>query len=372
MADHSKPTLTSNYTAFVDEIKARLDDISKGFDPAKTSPTNVPVDTIRWVSSSRKWQRWSGTAWVDIASTFAIDISGSAAKLATARNIALTGGATGSASFDGSANTSINVTALNPSQLSSPVPLNKGGTGGTSATQARTNLGLGTAATSDVTQTTGQSTTNVMSQKAVTDELVLKADTSNLGTAAASNVVQATGQSTSDVMSQKAVSDELALKVDTDKNIVLGTPVTLSGQTVVDFTGIPATAKRVTLTFIDTKASNNPILLLGSETAFQEGHYIGSFSALQASSVATTNPPSTSILLFSGGTEATVAGKIVLERSHGNTWGYVSDFGYLNGPRVDKVVGRVGISSGTLSRLRLTTETAGQILVSGVVVISWE
>lgn len=150
MADHSKPTLTSNYTAFVDEIKGRLDDISKGFDPAKTSPTNMPVDTIRWVSSSNKWQRWNGSAWVDLASTYAISISGSAAKLATARSIALSGGATGSASFDGSANISINVTALNPSQLSSPVPLDKGGTGAASAAQARTNLGLGTAATRDV------------------------------------------------------------------------------------------------------------------------------------------------------------------------------------------------------------------------------
>lgn len=158
MADHSKPTLTSNYTAFVDEIKGRLEDISKGFDPAKTSPTNVPVDTIRWVSSSNKWQRWNGSAWVDLASTYAISISGSAAKLATARSIALAGGATGSASFDGSANITINVTALNPSQLSSPVPLDKGGTGAASAAQARTNLGLGTAATRDVTSGGGDVT----------------------------------------------------------------------------------------------------------------------------------------------------------------------------------------------------------------------
>lgn len=142
MADHSKPTLTSNYTAFVDEIKGRLEDISKGFDPAKTSPTNVPVDTIRWVSSSNKWQRWNGSAWVDLASTYAISISGSAAKLTTARSIALSGGATGSASFDGSANITISVDALNPSQLASPVPINKGGTGASTAEQARINLGV--------------------------------------------------------------------------------------------------------------------------------------------------------------------------------------------------------------------------------------
>lgn len=148
MADHSKPTLTSNYTAFVDEIKGRLEDVSKGFDPAKTSPTNIPVDTIRWASSSNKWQRWNGSAWVDLASTYAVNVA-TASRLQTGRTIALSGGATGSASFDGSANITISVDALNPSQLASPVPINKGGTGASTAEQARDNLGLGNAATQD-------------------------------------------------------------------------------------------------------------------------------------------------------------------------------------------------------------------------------
>lgn len=52
----------------------------------------------------------------------------------------------------------------------------------------------------DVVQTTGQSETDVMSQKAVTDEL--EGLRGNLPT-----VVQTTGESTTDVMSQKAVTD---------------------------------------------------------------------------------------------------------------------------------------------------------------------
>lgn len=48
--------------------------------------------------------------------------------------------------------------------------------GSANAAAARTSLGLGTAATSDVVQDTGQSTTKVMSQKAVTDALGLKVD----------------------------------------------------------------------------------------------------------------------------------------------------------------------------------------------------
>ena len=53
----------------------------------------------------------------------------------------------------------------------------------------------------NVVQTTGTSTTDVMSQKAVTDAL---AD------AGGPTVVQTTGTSTTDVMSQKAVTDALA------------------------------------------------------------------------------------------------------------------------------------------------------------------
>lgn len=72
------------------------------------------------------------------------DISGSATSLATPRTIALTGGATGTAtSFDGTKNIQIPVTSLNPNNLSSAVPVTKGGTGATNASSARTALEAG-------------------------------------------------------------------------------------------------------------------------------------------------------------------------------------------------------------------------------------
>ena len=51
----------------------------------------------------------------------------------------------------------------------------------------------------DITQSTGTSTTAVMSQKAVSDALSTKVDKSD--------IVQSTGTSTTAVMSQKAVTD---------------------------------------------------------------------------------------------------------------------------------------------------------------------
>ena len=60
------------------------------------------------------------------------DSAGKADKLANPRTIAISGGATAEGvTFDGSGNITINVTALNPAQLSAAVPVTKGGTGAT-------------------------------------------------------------------------------------------------------------------------------------------------------------------------------------------------------------------------------------------------
>lgn len=78
MADHLKPTLTSTYSNFVAELDGRLDDVTVGFDPAVTTPINVPTNTIRWNSASNKWQKYDSSAWNDLTTSYAISISGNA------------------------------------------------------------------------------------------------------------------------------------------------------------------------------------------------------------------------------------------------------------------------------------------------------
>lgn len=68
--------------------------------------------------------------------------AGTATKLQTSRTIAISGGATGKAtSFNGSANITIPVTAIDPTYLSSATPISKGGTNATTSSEALTNLG---------------------------------------------------------------------------------------------------------------------------------------------------------------------------------------------------------------------------------------
>lgn len=89
MADHSKPVLTSPYASFVTELDGRFDDLAVGLDPAVTTATNIPTNTIRFSSAAAKWQKFNGSSWVDLVATYAINISGNAA---TATNGVVTTG----------------------------------------------------------------------------------------------------------------------------------------------------------------------------------------------------------------------------------------------------------------------------------------
>lgn len=82
-ADWNKPQLTDTYTNFLGYLSARLNDVATGFSSA---PTNQPTNTIRWNSSTSKWEKYNGSAWVDLASLYAVNISGNAASATTAGN----------------------------------------------------------------------------------------------------------------------------------------------------------------------------------------------------------------------------------------------------------------------------------------------
>ena len=122
MANHNLPTQNSGYLNFVTELDARFDDLCFGLDPARTTIANLPTNSVGWSSSGSKWQRWTGTAWTDLATTYSISINGVAATataLANARTI-------NGVSFNGTANISVNT--------NSDVTFNNGGSGADSGT----------------------------------------------------------------------------------------------------------------------------------------------------------------------------------------------------------------------------------------------
>jgi len=158
MADHSKPTTTSLYSAFVTELDARCDDLALQLDPALTTATNLITGSIRWTSASNKWQKWNGTTWVDLSSGYAIPINGAsvaATTLSASSTVSGAGFSTYLASppaIGGTVAAAVTGTTVTAStQFSGP------GTG-LSGTAASLNIG-GTAAVSTAATTTDDTTT---------------------------------------------------------------------------------------------------------------------------------------------------------------------------------------------------------------------
>lgn len=89
MSDWTKPVVTSTYTNYTSELDGRLDDLALGLDPATSSPTGMPTNSIRYSSASSRWEIWNGATWGILSSLYAINISGNAA---TATNGVVTTG----------------------------------------------------------------------------------------------------------------------------------------------------------------------------------------------------------------------------------------------------------------------------------------
>ncbi|NDE59271.1 MAG: hypothetical protein EB010_07605, partial [Acidimicrobiia bacterium] len=109
MANWSNPLLTSTYTNFLTEVKDRDTDLALQFDG--TTSSNIPTNAIRWNSSVNRWQKWNGSAWGELTSTYALT------GLSTTGNASI-GGTLGSGAI--SSTGSVSGTALIPT--SSTVP----------------------------------------------------------------------------------------------------------------------------------------------------------------------------------------------------------------------------------------------------------
>ena len=152
--------------------------------------------------------------------------------------------------------------------------------------------------------------------------------------------------------------------------IILGTPVTLTTQTSVDFTAIPSYVKKISVTMngLSLSGTASPLIQLGSTTVQTTG-YSASSSNLAAASLATTNSTAGFIInsAFAGNT---LSGVLFLQRHTGNIW-VCSGSVTSGGTNLFTSAGSVTLS-GTLDRVRITTTNGTDQLDAGTVNISWE
>lgn len=64
MADFTKPALGDAYTAFASGIRTNFTDQARLFDGATL--TSTPTGAVRWNSSAKRFEKWSGSAWVEL------------------------------------------------------------------------------------------------------------------------------------------------------------------------------------------------------------------------------------------------------------------------------------------------------------------
>lgn len=150
--------------------------------------------------------------------------------------------------------------------------------------------------------------------------------------------------------------------------ITIGTTVATTTGTSFDFTGIPATAKRITITVsgVSTNGASNIIIQLGTDSAFEVTGYTCAASNL-SSGISTTN--STAGFTFIGGVSASTSlhGDMVisLHDPAANKW--------VERAIIGQTIANTGMSGGSkalsapLTRIRLTTTNGTDTFDSGTI-----
>ncbi len=155
-----------------------------------------------------------------------------------------------------------------------------------------------------------------------------------------------------------------------------GTAVTASG-TSVDFTGIPATAKRITVMFsgVSTNGSSNYQIQIGTSGGVQTTGYLVNATQITLAAAAST----TSTAGFRFGSSAYNVGtdtfggicQICLLDSSNGTW---AAFGCIGNSAAAQSYFTAGskVLSGTLDRVRITTAGGTDTFDAGTINIMWE
>lgn len=155
--------------------------------------------------------------------------------------------------------------------------------------------------------------------------------------------------------------------------IQLGTAVTLTTQTSVDFTGIPSWAKRITVMFngVSTNGTSPPILQFGDSGGIETTGYLGSAGVVGASTAASSLFTSGIGLINATAATVVMQGAVTLSLMTGTTW-VASGILTRSDSAGANLVGGSKATSAALDRIRLTTSSGTDQFDAGSVNISWE
>ena len=154
-----------------------------------------------------------------------------------------------------------------------------------------------------------------------------------------------------------------------------GTQQATTSGTAIDFTGIPAGVRRLTLLLnqVSTNGTTNLMIQLGTSAGLTTSGYGGMYGYFNASSSGFAGQGA-GVFLHNGQAAQSNTGRFVFENLDATTWvcsysGYLFDGGSGLWTAVSN--GIVGLP-GTLDRLRLTTQTGTPTFDAGGANIFWE
>ena len=174
---------------------------------------------------------------------------------------------------------------------------------------------------------------------------------------------------TLDASQNATIAGNLTLTGNASGVIKSGTAVASTSGTSIDFTGIPSTAKRITVMFngVSTNGTSNMQIQLGSGSPTTSG-YLG-----QVWQANTGNATFSSGFALATSTSATFTnyGAIVFNNVSGNTWVGFGNLGRVTSGDVISLGGAIALS-GALDRVRITTANGTDTFDAGSINILWE
>ena len=153
--------------------------------------------------------------------------------------------------------------------------------------------------------------------------------------------------------------------------ITSGTAVASTSGTSIDFTGIPDTAKRVTVmcSGISKSGTANFLFQLGDSGGVETTGYTGGTFAASSGAIIYAAPTNGFQTLGDAAGTVLVYGSIVFSNISGNTW-IASGLLYGNSYNV-QIAGEKTLSA-TLDRVRITTTNGTDTFDAGTINIMWE
>jgi len=155
--------------------------------------------------------------------------------------------------------------------------------------------------------------------------------------------------------------------------IATRTPVALSTQTSISFTGVGSTVKRISILFdqISLDSGADVLIQLGTSFGIDSSNYISLSSTIQASPIATTSLNGFQIYVNSG--SDLLSGEIIVQciDSNSNIWIAAGRIGDSNQNVTQVLTGRKTLGA-TLDRVNITSSTGTALFDQGVINILTE